>query len=185
MHGVGSSCVNAVSDSLLLTIATGGKLYRAEFARGLITSNLKVFDDDIPADMTGTAVEFQLDKTIWGEETLDLERIKKRVRQMAYLNPGLTMSIEIDTTDKDGKEIKFDETYCYKDGIKTYVEKIAKGKKIISKTGYTKQTIDGTEIALAFAYTDSTAQIVNTFVNNIATEEGGDHLTGWKNGGIS
>lgn len=186
LHGVGASCVNAVSESMSLIIRTGGKEYQASFAKGHITEKLRktgVVEDG----KTGTEVHFVLDKEIWGDETYDFKKIEKRMRQLAYLNPGLTYYLYFDSTDADGNEVKLEKPYCYPEGIKDYVNKLAKSKTALTDTAYFVKTMEdpkvgNIEVSVAYMYTDSYSQDIHCFVNNIATEAGGDHLTGFKMG---
>ena len=186
LHGVGASCVNAVSEGMRLTIRTGGKEYQAGFAKGHITE--KLHEVGVAEDgKTGTEVHFLLDKEIWGEETYDFKKIEKRMRQLAYLNPGLTYYLYFDSTDAEGNEVKLEKTYCYPEGIKDYVNKLSKSKTPLTDTAYFVKTVADSkvgdiEVSVAFMYTDSYSQDVHCFVNNIATEAGGDHLTGFKMG---
>ena len=185
LHGVGASCVNAVSESMSLSIITGGGKYQADFAKGLIVNSLSKIEDGVEG--SGTEVHFVLDKGIWGDETFDHSKIKERIRKLAYLNPNLTFLVYFDTVDGEGNEVKFEETYCYPNGIQDYITRLIKGKKAVSDIAYFSKviadpTIGDVEISVAFTYTDSYSQIINCFVNNIETGAGGDHLTGFKLG---
>lgn len=180
LHGVGAACVNAVSSEMSLIVSDGTNKYQVDFERGHIVNNLYVIEEGV--DKTGTEVHFVLDDEIWGEEQLDIKRLQKRIRQIAYLNPGLLIYFYVDTTDKNGKEIKIEEQYCFEEGIKSYVEKLLKGKSAISDIAHITQTVEGSEVHIALVYTDSYSTDIHTFCNNIATEAGGDHLTGFKMG---
>ena len=180
LHGVGAACVNAVSDNMQLYIYTGGNKYEIDFEKGHIVENLKVVEEGL--DKTGTTVHFVLDDEIWGDEHFDLKKIRKRVRQLAYLNPGLLIYLYLDTEDKDGKRVKVEETHQYEEGLKSYVEKLLKGKNPVSDIASCMTELEDMEVHLAFAYTDGYSQDIYTFCNNIATEAGGDHLTGFRMG---
>jgi DNA gyrase subunit B len=186
LHGVGASCVNAVSENVSLIISTDGSQYQVDFAKGHIINGLHRIGD-VEDGKSGTEVHFTLDKEVWGDEGFDFDKIEKRIRQLAYLNPGLTLLLYFDTVDKDGKEVKLEKTYCYPEGIKEYIGKLAKGKVVISDTAYfVKKVVDEKvgeiEVSVAFTYIDGYTTNVSCFVNNIATEAGGDHLTGFKMG---
>lgn len=186
LHGVGASCVNAVSDKVNLIINTGGKQYQVDFAKGVITNGLHKVG---PAKegQTGTEVHFVLDKEIWGEEQFDFKKIEKRIQQLAYLNPGLTLLLYFDSVDEEEQEIKLEKTFCYPEGIKDYISKLVKGKTTIADTAYfvkkiTDEKVGDIEVSVAYTYTDGYSQDIKCFVNNIATEAGGDHLAGFKQG---
>jgi len=186
LHGVGASCVNAVSETLNLVINTEGGQYQVDFSKGIIVNGLSRIGD-AEEGKTGTEVHFVLDKEIWDEETFDFKKIEKRIRQLAYLNPGLTLLLYLDTIDEEGKEVKLQKTFCYPEGIKEYITKLAKGKTIISDTAYfvkkvTDDKAGDIEVSVAYTYTDGYTQDIHCFVNNISTEAGGDHLTGFKMG---
>jgi DNA gyrase subunit B len=182
LHGVGASVVNALSEQLSLVIKTGGKKYEIDFEKGLITKKLHVIEEGLDQDDTGTEVNFTLDPDIWQDERFDLKRIKRRMQQLAYLNPGLTLYLKIDSDDKDGKRINIEDTYCYPEGLNAYVEKLTKNKVAITNiTGYCT-TVQDTEVAISMVYTDAYNEEVYSFCNNIGTEDGGHHLTGFKMG---
>lgn len=176
LHGVGASVVNALSESLSLAIKTGGKRYQIDFAKGIRTNPLRVVDDEIDLEDTGTEVMFKPDPEMWGEEKFDLKRIRRRIKQLAFLNPGLELYLYLDSPDKDGAQLKDEQTFCYPEGLKAYLADLAKSKTLISPIIGTSKTIEGTEIAIAFAYNDGYSYDPYSFCNNIHTEDGGDHL---------
>ena len=181
MNGVGASCVNALSEHMTLSIKTGGDEYAVNFSKGLITNPIHKIG---PTDSTGTTVTYELDEELWGDETLNLKEVKKRLRQLAYLNPGLLIYVYFDTVDENGTEVKSEDTFMFPDGLKTYVEQLTKSKKCISEIVVENKRLDDVDVTIAYAYTDSYSQEIYTFVNNVATENGGDHLTGF-NAGVS
>lgn len=182
LHGVGASVVNALSEQLSLAIKTGGKKYQIDFSKGHIINHVHVVEEGLEDTDTGTEVQFKLDPEIWKDETLDLKRIRRRIQQLAYLNPGLTLYLYIDTDDKDGKRVKEEATYYYPDGLTSYVEKLTKNKTLLTNIVGTKENVDGNEISIAMAYTNAYSEETYSFCNNISTEDGGDHLTGFKMG---
>ena len=171
LHGVGASCVNAVSESMHLEIHCDGKAHAIDFAKGLITEKLHVLSE---SDATGTIVQFQLDKEIWGEETLDPKKIQKRLRQLAYLNPGLQLDF---VSTLGGTSLE--ETYCFPDGLKSYAARVLQGKTAISDIFSLHTNENDIDVAAAFAYTDNSSCELISFCNNIATEAGGDHQIGF------
>lgn len=186
LNGVGASCVNAVSDSYHVEVKREGKVYSTLFEKGVIVEHTHE-TGTCKADEHGTSTTFILDDDIWKEDTLDLNRIDRRCRQLAYLNPGLIMVVYFDTTDADGNKVQKQEQYCYPEGVKAYVEKLTKSKvsliepEIITRSIPTDES--GTvDVAVGFSYTDSYTSDVKGFVNNIFTEYGGDHVTGAKEG---
>lgn len=183
MNGVGASCVNALSDHMTLSIKTGGSRYEVEFEKGIITKNCTKVEDNVEG--TGTTVTYTFDEEIWGDETLDLNKVKKRMRQLAYLNPGLLIYVYFDTVDANGNEVKSEDQFYFPEGLKTYVEQLTKSKQLISEIAMINETVESTnpiDVQIAYAYTDSYSTDIYTFVNNVATENGGDHLTGFKMG---
>lgn len=180
LHGVGASCVNAVSDNMQLYIKNGGKKHEIKFEKGHIVQKPTVVED---AEGTGTEVHYELDDTVWGEEHFDFKKIEKRIRQLAYLNPGLLFYLYIDSTDHNGNEIKSEKTFQFEKGLEEYIAKLSSGKtKISDIVSLSDQTNPDLQSHIAFTYTDGYQQEVYTFCNNIATEAGGDHLTGFKMG---
>ena len=182
MNGVGASCVNAVSTEFGLTIYQNSHIYSCLFSKGKSIKRLETIGT---TKETGTTVEFKLDKDIWHEEEYDISHIKRRLRQIAYLNSGLQI---IFCLNENGQENV--ETYHYTDGLHGYVEKITKGKaQLIPIESIHKQitydspqgTRDAT-VDIAFTYTDSYNSDIKSFVNNVATELGGDHEIGLKHG---
>jgi DNA gyrase subunit B len=182
LHGVGASCGNALSEWLELNIKTGGNKYQLKFEKGITTQPLTVIEEGVEG--TGTEVIFKFDdsKEIWNNEPLDIKKIKKRLQQLAFLNPGVLIYFYVDTPDKEGKQIKLEESYQYPEGIQAYVAKLTKDKYLVSDIIGTRQKVDDIEVSIAFAYTESYSEETITFCNNISTSEGGDHLTGFKMG---
>lgn len=178
LNGVGASCVNALSESMHITVYKGDKAYGIDFERGKTKKSLYE-DNDKSTGSTGTLVKFKLDKEIWGEEKIDIKRIEKRLRQLAYLNPGLTIHILLKDTEEN---IEIKDSFCYEDGLQAYLEKLSKNKAKITNiySHYIKR--EDFELALAFCYVDSFSDEVFTFANNVNTQQGGDHQTGFKMG---
>lgn len=180
LHGVGAACVNAVSSEMQLIIYTDGKKYQVDFEKGIIKTPLRVVGEVDP-DRTGTEVHFILDDEVWEDEQYDYKKIQKRLKQLAYLNPGLFIYFYLDVVDKNGKEIKLEEKYCFEDGLESYMNKLLKSKNPVSGIIHCSGQEDDVLIDSAFSYTDGYNQEIYTFCNNISTEAG-DHLTGFKIG---
>lgn len=181
LHGVGAACVNAVSSEMQLIIYTDGKKYQVDFEKGIIKTPLRVVGEADP-DKTGTEVHFILDDEVWEDEQYDYKKIQKRLKQLAYLNPGLFIYFYLDVVDKNGKEIKLEEKYCFEDGLESYMNKLLKSKNSVSGIIHFSGQEDDILMDSAFSYTDGYNQEIYTFCNNISTEAGGDHLTGFKIG---
>lgn len=177
LHGVGASCVNAVATWMNLQIQTGGKKYEVEFEKGFITNGLHLVGDSDTPETTGTSVSYTLDPDIWEGEQIDLKKLRKRMKQVAYLNPGLTIYLYI----KD-QGLEVEENHHYPEGLKEYVTVLSENKKQLSDVAYINQKVEKTDIQIAFTYTSAYSQELYSFCNNVITEAGGDHLTGFNMG---
>lgn len=173
LHGVGVSVVNALSKHLIATVKRDGKIYQQEFSRGHATSELKIIGDVKKTD-TGTTIYFEPDPEIFETVEFSFETLSKRFREMAFLNKG----IKIEFIDKRHKK---QEVYYYEGGIKSFVEFINEKKKPIhDEIIYIEKVKEETAIEIAIQYTDSYSEVVLSFANNINTEEGGTHLSGFR-----
>ena len=179
LNGVGASCSNALSEVLKLRSKSNGKKYEATFERGVITEHMHLIEEGVEG--SGTEVEFTFDETIWNNAPLDFKKIEKRCRQLAYLNPGVLIYLYIDDMNGD-KPIKIEEQFCYPDGLKAYMEKLTKNKTMICDIISTQANSPEVDIDIALSYSDDYADEIITFCNNINTDAGGDHLTGFKMG---
>ena len=171
LHGVGVSVVNALSEYLIAIVKRDGKEYTQRFERGIPVSELEVVGD---AKSTGTTIKFRPDKEIFDEVVFSFETLEYRLREMAFLNKGIKIFLE----DKR-KDIK--KEFHYEGGIKSFVEYINKNKTPIQKDiMYFEAEKDNTVVELAMQYTDGYSENVYTFANNINTQEGGTHLSGFR-----
>ena len=173
LHGVGVSCVNALSEWLVAEVRQNGKLHRVRFNRGVAERPLSVVGD---ADTTGTVITFYPDAEIF--ETLDFnyESIKTRLRELAYLNKGLTIEIADLRVEPEKREV-----FCYEGGIVSFVESLNKTKEtIFENVIYFDAKYVDSEIEVAMQYNDSYSDTILAYANNINTEEGGTHLEGFK-----
>lgn len=183
LNGVGASCTNAVSSTFDLIIYNNGREYITKFEKGIAIVNTTPTDKEVPEDKTGTCIKFVLDKEIWGEETIDYTLLEHKVRQLAYLNPGLTLWLYLDVKDSLGRELKTFHEYCYPNGIKDYVNKLSNNKIKLTDIFTVNNTSNkDNTVSLAFTWTDTYSNDIKSFVNNINTVDGGDHLTGFKEG---
>ncbi len=173
LHGVGLSVVNALSKWLKVEVYQNGKKHSQLYKRGIPQSRLEIVGD---ADFTGTWVTFMPDEEIF--ETVDFvyDSIKTRLRELAYLNKGLTINL-IDQ--RAGKERG--DSFFFEGGIAHFVEDLAKSKSpLFEKPVYFDVFYGDTEVEVALQYTDTYNETVYAFANNINTEEGGTHLEGFK-----
>jgi DNA gyrase subunit B len=171
LHGVGVSCVNALSKWLEIKVRRNGKEYHQRYEQGKTVTALKVIGK---AKDTGVSVTFLPDKEIFETSEFDYETIATRLREMAFLNAGL----QIDVTDeRTGKH----EVFRYDGGVSEFVLHINKNKAPLhEKPIYLQGEKDSTQVEIAIQYTDGYTENIFTFANNINTIEGGTHLIGFK-----
>jgi DNA gyrase subunit B len=180
LHGVGLAVVNACSEWSTAKVRRNGKLYKIKMAKGHIIEHLTERETDRELDDTGTEIQFLPDKLIFTgmEEELykfDYDYLAGRLRDLAYLNP-----IEIEIIDKRVGQEK-SEIFKYEGGLSDFVNYLNKAKKTLHEhIVHIKKERNGVIIELAFQYNESYNEIVQSFVNNINTIEGGTHLTGFK-----
>ena len=174
LHGVGASVVNALSDWLEVRIKKDGVVYEQRYERGRVCYPLRECGTCRKND-TGTSVTFLPDNTIFEKIEFTSEKIQRRLHETAYLNPGLTIHF---TDNRKGQETSA--TFHEPDGIKAYVSTLNKDKPTVMDVAYYKDTRDGIEVECAFQYVDEFQEEIFGFCNNIYTQEGGTHLTGFK-----
>ena len=168
LHGVGVSVVNALSLWTKVEIHRGGGIYTQSYKRGNIDSKLKKIGD---SDDSGTTVRFKPDKTIFETIDFDYQTLRHRLRELAYLNAGIRITL----SQEKGKTEKF----YYKGGISQYVTFLNKGRTaLMSQPLYVNGEKDGVQVEAALQWTTAFRENINTFTNNIATREGGTHLSG-------
>ena len=174
LHGVGASVVNALSDWLEVRIKKDGIVYEQRYERGKVCYPLRECGTCRKND-TGTSVTFLPDNTIFDKIEFTSEKIQSRLHETAYLNPGLTINF---ADNRKGQETSI--TFHEPDGIKAYVSTLNKDKNILMDVAYYKDNRDGVEVECAFQYVDEFQEEIFGFCNNIYTQEGGTHLTGFK-----
>ncbi|MBO7327044.1 MAG: DNA topoisomerase (ATP-hydrolyzing) subunit B, partial [Clostridia bacterium] len=173
LHGVGVSCVNALSEWLVAEVKQNGKLHRVRFNRGVAERPLSVVGD---TDTTGTVITFYPDAEIFETLEFNYDSIKTRLRELAYLNKGLTIEIADMRVEPEKREV-----FCYEGGIISFVESLNKTKEtIFENVIYFDAKYVDSEIEVAMQYNDSYSDTILTYANNINTEEGGTHLEGFK-----
>ncbi|MFR1767165.1 MAG: type IIA DNA topoisomerase subunit B [Lachnospira sp.] len=174
LHGVGASVVNALSVWLEVEIRIDGAVHKQRYERGKVVEPLNQIGTCRKND-TGTTVTFLPDGEIFEKTVFKADAIKSRLHETAYLNPGLTIHFE-DKRGENSEKITFHEP----DGIKAYVKDLNEGKETVSDIVYYKKSEDGIEVEVAFQYVNEFEENVLGFCNNIYTQEGGTHLTGFK-----
>lgn len=173
LHGVGVSCVNALSEWLEVVVYQNGKIHKQVFNRGVPQTDLKVIGD---TDETGTEVTFYPDDEIFDSIVFQYDMMRLRLRELAYLNKGLRISIE---DKREGQERK--EVFCYEGGIVHFVEQMNVGKEVVfPEIFYIEETSGDNIVEIAMQYNTGYDEKIYTYANNINTEEGGMHLEGFK-----
>lgn len=172
LHGVGASVVNALSSNLDVYVHRKGKIHHIRFERGVKVKGVDVIGE---TDHTGTVVHFTPDKEIFTESTtFDTEILTKRVRELAFLNKGLKISLEDKRTDEEPI------TYHYEGGISSYVEYINRTKAVLHEPFFAEGEEKGITVDVALQYNDGFASNLYSFANNINTHEGGTHEVGFR-----
>ena len=174
LHGVGVSCVNALSEWLEATVYQNGKIYKQIFNRGIAQRPLQEVGT---TDRTGTTIQFYPDSEIFETHDFNYDTMKIRLRELAYLNRGLTIQL-IDRREEPAR----DETFHYEGGIVQFVESLNKNKEtVFPEVIYFDESYENGEVEIAMQYNDSYSETIFAFANNINTEEGGTHLEGFRN----
>ena len=175
LHGVGASVVNALSEWLVVEVKNGRHIYRQKFARGVAQEELQIIGD---TNETGTRVTFKPDPEIFEELVYDYETLHTRLREQAFLNAGVRMTIT-DRRTPDGPS----DSMCYEGGIRSFVEFIhqRRGLEALHEDVIYMKGDSGDNVAeVAMQYNDSYNELLLSFANNINTGEGGTHEDGFK-----
>lgn len=177
LHGVGSSVVNALSEWFEIEVSRQGHIYHQRFERGDVKSDLEIIGD---TNETGTFIKFKADPEIFTETTeYDFETLQKRLREQAFLNAGLSISL----TDKRDEDNILSEVYCYEGGIRSFVDYINKSRGLIPlhEDIMHFSVVDGDRSAeVAMSYNDGYNEIILSFANDVRTIDGGTHEMGFK-----
>jgi DNA gyrase subunit B len=173
LHGVGASVVNALSEELEVFVHREGKIHYQKYKRGVPCHDLKVIGE---TDSTGTITRFKPDPEIFKETTeFDYDTLANRLRELAFLNRGIKITIE------DKRENKRRNEYYYEGGIKSYVEHLNRTKEVLHEEPiYIEGEKDGISVEIALQYNDGYTSNIYSFANNIHTYEGGTHESGFK-----
>ena len=174
LHGVGASVVNALSTDLTVQVFKEGNIYEQSYKRGAVLDDLKIIGK---TDKHGTSVYFVPDPEIFQETTeFDFDKLANRVRELAFLNKGLKLTI----TDYRPEE-PVRKSFCYEGGIKSYVEHLNKSKQVLFEEPiYVEGEQEGIQVEVAMQYTSGYHTNLLSFTNNIHTYEGGTHESGMK-----
>jgi len=177
LHGVGVSCVNALSEWLSAEVQRGGKIYTMKFARGARQGELQEIGT-CPPDQTGTTISFKADHQIFPDLVYNFDTLRLRMRELAFLNRDVKITI----TDERGEELR-EEIFHYEGGIVEYVRWLNESRSAICPEPiYFEGEKDGIQIEVAMDYNESYSESLFTFANNINTQEGGSHLSGFRAG---
>ena len=179
LHGVGVSCVNALSTHLEAVVHRNGKIYRQTFSIGKPVSKLEEIGE---TDKTGTIVTFKPDTSIFTVSEYKYDILSTRLRELSFLNKGITLTLT-DKREKDEDGNYKSETFFSKEGLKEFVEFLdATREKLIENTIHIEKNDGEIPVEIALQYNTSFSENIHSYVNNINTIEGGTHLTGFRRG---
>ena len=177
LHGVGVSCVNALSIKLIAEVKRNGKFYRQTYSKGIATSQVETIGE---TDESGTRITFLPDNTIFTVSVYSYNTLSARLRELSFLNKGITLSLKDNReTDEEGNHPY--EVFHSEEGLKEFVEYLDQTRERLTPTVISMEgERDGVPVEVAFQYNTGYAENVHSYVNNINTHEGGTHLTGFK-----
>ena len=177
LHGVGVSCVNALSTHMMSQVFRNGHIYQQEYEKGKPLYDVKIVGD---TDQTGTRQQFWPDPTIFTTTEYKYDIIARRMRELAYLNAGITITLTDLRPDEEGN-LKQPEVFHAKEGLKEFVRYVDRHRQsIIGDPICLKTEKDGVPIEVALLYNSDYSENIHSYVNNINTIEGGTHLTGFR-----
>jgi DNA gyrase subunit B len=177
LHGVGVSCVNALSTQLIVTVHRQGKVYQQEYSIGKPLYSVKEIGT---SDITGTKVHFKPDDTIFTTTVYNYQTLASRMRELAYLNKGIRIILS-DERELDENNQPISETFYSEGGLREFVEYLdATREKLIEYPIYMEGEKQGIPVEVAMLYNSSFNENIHTYVNNINTHEGGTHLAGFR-----
>ena len=177
LHGVGSSVVNALSSHMTVEVSRDGLLYRDTYERGVPTTKLEkgLLPVVGKSKHTGTRINFMPDEEIFERTQFRADWLKSRLHETAYLNPELTIEYA-DLRGETGER----QTFHGPEGLKAYVEGLNKGQTPVTPVIYFKDSYEGSEVEVCLQFVDAFEENIHGFCNNIFTQEGGTHITGFK-----
>ena len=177
LHGVGVSCVNALSTHMMSQVFRNGHIYQQEYEKGKPLYDVKIVGD---TDKTGTRQQFWPDGSIFTTTEYKYDIIAKRMRELAYLNAGITITLADLRPDEEGN-LRQPEVFHAKEGLKEFVRYVDRHRtSIIGDPICLKTEKDGVPIEVALLYNSDYSENIHSYVNNINTIEGGTHLTGFR-----
>ncbi|MGN0814078.1 MAG: DNA topoisomerase (ATP-hydrolyzing) subunit B [Candidatus Coproplasma sp.] len=174
LHGVGVSCVNALSDTLVAEVCQNGHIFRQVYHCGIPEEPLKIVGD---TEETGTSICFHPDNTMFETIDFNYDTLKTLLRELSYLNKGLKLTL----TDHRGETVRTD-SFCYEGGVVHFIEDINKGKNVLFSSPVYFETSEGDDkfLEIAIQYNDGYTEQIFPFSNNIRQPDGGTHLEGFK-----
>ena len=174
LHGVGVSCVNALSDWLEATVKVNGHIYRQKYERGVPKTKVEIIGD---TEEHGTTIRWKADKTIFTETTTyDFDVLKDRLRELAFLNSGIIIYFRDERLENPKEEV-----LQFVGGINEFVSNIDSGKTVVpDQPIYINETKDDVITEISLHYNNSYSENIRTYVNDINTRDGGTHLEGFK-----
>jgi DNA gyrase subunit B len=171
LHGVGVSVVNALSEWMEVQVRRNGRIYWQRFEKGKVVSDL---EERGSSDHTGTTITFKPDTSIFEETEFSFDTLSSRLRELAFLNRGLKITIKDDRSDKEN-------IFQYAGGIISFGEYLNKNKEVLHEQPvYFSRSKNGTQVEVALQYNNSYAENIFSYANNINTREGGTHLMGFR-----
>lgn len=174
LHGVGVSCVNALSSMLKVEVYKDNKIYFMEFKRGIPDEDVKIIGS---TDLTGTKITFKPDSEIFESVSFSFDILSKRLRELAFLNKGITITIRDERAEEKCHE------FCYPGGLSSFISYLDENKTPLHLEPICfNQSRDNIELEIAMQYNDSYTENIFSFANNINTIDGGTHLSGFKKG---
>ena len=176
LHGVGVSCVNALSTSLIATVQRDGKIYQQKYSQG---KALGIVEEIGVSEITGTEVFFQPDESIFNELVYNYDTLAARLRELAFLNKGITITLTDERVKEENGEFK-SETFYSEGGLKEFVEFIDGNREGIMDVIFMEGERDDIPVEVAMRYNTSFNENLHSYVNNINTHEGGTHLAGFR-----
>ena len=174
LHGVGASAVNALSAWLRVDVKRNGKIYRQEYKKGIPQSDVKIVGEAKDANDTGTTTTFLADKEIFGDAKYDTTALRERLREVAYLNKDLEISLRDEVNDTEF-------TFLFEGGISSFVRHLNRNRVVRNRLPiHVGKTVEGTIVDAALQYNDGFSESVYAFANCVNTADGGTHLTGFR-----
>jgi DNA gyrase subunit B len=177
LHGVGVSCVNALSDVLIATVYRDGKIWQQEYNRGVPQYPVKVIGD---SDRRGTTIHFLPDKSVFTVSEYNYETVATRLRELAFLNPGIRLTLK-DLREKDEQGEARHDDFFSQGGLSEFVEYIdSTREKLIPQPIFIENDKSEIPVQVALSYNTSFSENLVSYVNNINTHEGGTHVAGFR-----